>query len=1122
MDLTALFNWIIRSSAMASVLVVMVLLARLMLKDRIGAKWHYALWLIVVARLIMPLDVQSPFSIFNAIDTSYKTIVIQTSIDESRSNNFGVVPGSVSTDEAGNPENVSTGANPAVEPENVSTAGGNSGTEKSAPVKEIKQSAPSDDNGTAPGQKVNSNMVSTYSVLPLIWLFGAVILALYTLLINVWFYVRVKNEPHFKGHLVNRYLDDCKTRMGVKKDIPVILSSKVDSPLLLGFFKPKMLFPKNILEQFSGEDLKSVIMHELSHYKRKDIFTNWILVGVQMLHWFNPVIWYAFYRMRQDCEVATDAKALAYLEPEERDQYGHTLINLTAYLSKPRWLPATTAFSGGKSQLKRRITMIKLFSKSSYKWSLLALLIIVTVGIIGLTSATKGKQTADRKDINSQEAAERSPKTPALQKSINIQAAAAGALNFTRVNFSDVSHGWGLAGSGAASRVLRSEDGGADWTDVTPPYAREQDSTIRWGGYFMDSQTAWVALSLPPNPKQGTTVYRTTDGGKTWKGTDVAYSGFVQMGFNDREHGWLMLHQGAAAGSEGVVILTTSDGGASWQHFVTTDFNTRLFGGDKNGYGFADPQHGWITGVWAGNSVMLYETKDAGKSWSDRTLSIPAGLSAEGGGAASYPPVFSDSKTGVMPVTFNSGRALVLYRTVDGGQTWSATTPVHFDHQIPGARFSVLDPQHIVAADRANVYTTSDGGRHWQTVHAGRSLEGVEDINFATLSDGWAVLQGQDSSSDSTILLQTTDGGKTWVVPGQTGTSKGTGIPAAGSSVNTSPDQIHMLDEQNGYGWSANHPVMVTSSGGNTWTDVTPQTAGKASGAIITGYFTDPHNGWTFELQPGNSMTVYGTLDGGQSWSQLAEVPVKYGDGNMSVAFSDTRHGWFEEMTAGMGQLSGELFATADGGRTWQRVANSGQQGSLPFGGQLTAQKDGTLWLSGGQRAAGNLGGPGFVWLYKSTDGGKTWSQVKLPLSAAHEKETTSVSQPAFFGKNAYVTVLFQGGDSVLYASQDTGRTWMVRGTLKAGGWPVFEPAMSGWQIAGNQIYFTKDGGRIWQVLPADSTLRKALTGRFISQADLVDSQKGWLVLAGKSGNAGNLLLVTDDGGKSWHELNSK
>ena len=399
----------------------------------------------------------------------------------------------------------------------------------------------------------------------------------------------------------------------------------------------------------------------------------------------------------------------------------------------------------------------------------------------------------------------------------------------------------------------------------------------------------------------------------------------------------------------------------------------------------------------------------------------------------------------------------------------------------------------------------------------------------ASPTNGWAILRTSDGNS--TILLRSTDGGRSWTELTPAAVSAGAGnIPAVGGTLTAPPDNVSMLDAQNGYGWTVDHPVAVTHDGGRTWTDATPKDPGIDPKLTINkGYFVNAQTGWAFSLRSNQDMTVYGTQDGGQSWTKLATMPVEYGDGNMSVTFTDAQHGWFEEMTAGMGQLSGELFATSDGGKTWTKVADSRvgtgaastPNGALPFGGQLTAQPDGTLWLSGGQRAAGTLGGPGFIWLYKSTDGGKTWSQVSMPIPAGDEQGFTSVSQPTFLGKVALVTVLYNQGDShsVLYTSTDMGKTWKVQSTtLPAGNGPVFGNPMVGWQTDGQRIYETQDGGKSWQQLTADATLQQALANRFIGQIDFVDYQNGWAVLSSRGANP-PLLLATHDGGRTWSKL---
>ncbi len=83
----------------------------------------------------------------------------------------------------------------------------------------------------------------------------------------------------------------------------------------------------------------------------------------------------------------------------------------------------------------------------------------------------------------------------------------------------------------------------------------------------------------------------------------------------------------------------------------------------------------------------------------------------------------------------------------------------------------------------------------------------------------------------------------------------------------TPPDWLHMVDERHGCGWSDGHPVVVTSDGGIPWTDVTPGVAGnnRTSIAYRAACFVDAQTGWAFALQPEQSVTAYGTRDGGRS-----------------------------------------------------------------------------------------------------------------------------------------------------------------------------------------------------------------------------------------------------------------
>src|SRR5690606_2319727 len=144
-------------------------------------------------------------------------------------------------------------------------------------------------------------------------------------------------------------------------------------PALFGFLRPRLLVPSEFLHPRHREQLRYMILHELAHYKRGDIPMNWIITFVQTLHWFNPVVWYAFYRMRADREVACDALALRYLTDDEAFAYGRTIISLYETNRPMPAVPGAVGILEDKRHLKRRITMIANFSKATRGRSLAAL-----------------------------------------------------------------------------------------------------------------------------------------------------------------------------------------------------------------------------------------------------------------------------------------------------------------------------------------------------------------------------------------------------------------------------------------------------------------------------------------------------------------------------------------------------------------------------------------------------------------------------------------------------------------------------------------------------------------------------------------------------------------------------
>lgn len=362
--LSDMFTWILSASFMASVLVVMILAVKWVLRDKLRPRYGYLLWMLLILRLLLPWTPESPFSMFN---------VFQMIVEENHS-----------------AEGDETTHRPAVKP----------GFEESSPMHltpPTQSALMTNDNGPTIG-----NQSSLLKAATMIWLSGAVVILVFMLRTYIRFANKVKSEKTIVDPNIDYLFECCKEEMNLRRRVKLIRTNRVSSPTLFGLFKPKLLLPDVALRTLSEAQLRFVFLHELSHVRRYDIAVNWLMSILLALHWFNPILWYAYHRMRADQEVACDALALSRVAPEESKEYALTIIKLVEIFLKPTHVAGAASILGNKKELKRRLMMITSPSKNSNKWSLVGVAVLLLLGGAALTNAnTKEKhrehitQTAD-------------------------------------------------------------------------------------------------------------------------------------------------------------------------------------------------------------------------------------------------------------------------------------------------------------------------------------------------------------------------------------------------------------------------------------------------------------------------------------------------------------------------------------------------------------------------------------------------------------------------------------------------------------------------------------------------------------------------------------------------------
>ncbi|HDR8487545.1 TPA: DUF4179 domain-containing protein [Bacillus cereus] len=232
---------------------------------------------------------------------------------------------------------------------------------------------------------------SLYEILSYIWLVGAVCFALITITVNKNLTLYLQKQRPITDKRVLDILNRCKREMNIQKQIPLIFAGKLSSPTLVGIRNPKILLTENQISTLDDNQLRFIFYHELAHYKRKDVRINWIMHHLLILHWFNPILWYASKCMREDQEIACDALALTYVNSGDKLEYGHTIIALLEHHSNLYPMPGVANLSKNKKTLKRRILMIKKYNKKSYRWSALGMTVVIGVSAFSLINAKAEK-----------------------------------------------------------------------------------------------------------------------------------------------------------------------------------------------------------------------------------------------------------------------------------------------------------------------------------------------------------------------------------------------------------------------------------------------------------------------------------------------------------------------------------------------------------------------------------------------------------------------------------------------------------------------------------------------------------------------------------------------------------
>lgn len=333
---------VLEASIKASVLAVVVLAVTRLGRDRIPPRWSHALWLLVVVRALFPSVPAAPFSLFNLLDSAYAMELTYPAI-----------------------ERIDVTATPAI----------------GRAVEGAEHAARS---------STSTVVFAALWMAGVVWLLGRALAGS----IRTSRALRASSDSIDGTHAL--LLAGLQHQVGVRGAVKIAITDLVATPAVHGLFRPTILLPANGARRLDDDELRHVILHELSHIRRGDLWISALLSVVTAIHWFNPLIWFAASRIREERELICDELALSCLEEDERPRYGTTLLSLIQKSRGPARIPTLVGIAHPVKFMKRRIIMVSNYSNQR-RSSLLFAVLVAGVAAVGFTDARAGERVLVRK-----------------------------------------------------------------------------------------------------------------------------------------------------------------------------------------------------------------------------------------------------------------------------------------------------------------------------------------------------------------------------------------------------------------------------------------------------------------------------------------------------------------------------------------------------------------------------------------------------------------------------------------------------------------------------------------------------------------------------------------------------
>lgn len=390
-----LLKLILSLSLSGTLLILILLLLRPLYQSRLSKRWQYYIWLVVVARLLLPITPESSLigGFFNRLDrfelsgTGIRQMSIQNSSNSDTIEDFQNDPDTIFNEltpdsttqreisRSSSYDNTQT-INPDADITGTDIKTNESDGKDSSQAKESPDPHVLSSDNEAELQSVRGIPEDTAGKIIAVWLVMALLLLVRKVTVYQSFvkYVNAGSMPVDDIVLLESF-GQIMTQNHIRGTVDLRRNSLVSSPLLIGFIHPRIILPDT---ELSESDFYYTILHELTHYTRRDMLYKWLIQLTVCLHWFNPFVYLMGHEANRLCELSCDERVIGSLPANARKYYGDTLLNAVGTGGSYKDTLASITLSESKELLKGRLEAIMKYRKIP------KIIQIVTVFITGI------------------------------------------------------------------------------------------------------------------------------------------------------------------------------------------------------------------------------------------------------------------------------------------------------------------------------------------------------------------------------------------------------------------------------------------------------------------------------------------------------------------------------------------------------------------------------------------------------------------------------------------------------------------------------------------------------------------------------------------------------------------